>query len=74
VVQNGKSAKMLPRREIRSGKGKTRRWQPLHICERIQVTTITIAILMVTLKKSVGNYIQRLTLRIVRSMPRRRSF
>jgi len=46
---------MLPRRIRRSGKGKTIIRKPLHISARIQVT---IAILMVTLTKSVGNYIQ----------------
>jgi hypothetical protein len=57
VVPNRKSTKTLPMRERRSGKGKIRRRQPLHISLRIQVTTVTIAISMVTLKKNVGNYI-----------------
>jgi hypothetical protein len=48
---------MLPSMGIRSGKEKTRRWQPLHIKERIQTTTTTITILMVKLKISVGSYI-----------------
>jgi hypothetical protein len=50
VVLNRKTTKMLPRRGRRSGKEKTRRQQPLHINARIQTTTATIAILMVTLK------------------------
>jgi hypothetical protein len=57
VVPNRKSTKTLPRRGRRSGKGKTRRQQPPHINERIQVTIVIIGISMVTVKKSVGNYI-----------------
>jgi hypothetical protein len=38
-------------------KGTTRRLNPLHISEMIHVTIVIIAISMVTLKKSVGNYI-----------------
>jgi hypothetical protein len=74
VVPNRKRTKTLPRRGRRSVKGKKKRIQPLHISARIQVTTITISISMVTLDKSVGNYIQSLTLRTVRRMPRRRIF
>jgi hypothetical protein len=58
VVANRKIIKTLPMRVRRSGKRKTRRLQPLHIDASIQVTILTIAILMVTQKKSVGNYIQ----------------
>jgi hypothetical protein len=48
---------MLQSRERRSGKENIIRRQPLHISERIQVTSVTIAISMVALKKSVENYI-----------------
>jgi hypothetical protein len=48
VVPSRKTTKMLPRRERRSGKERTRRQQPLHINARIQTTTVTIVILMVT--------------------------
>jgi hypothetical protein len=58
VVPNKKSTRTLLRKERRSGKGETRRRQPLHINARMQVTNITIVISMVTLKKSVGNYIE----------------
>jgi hypothetical protein len=58
VVPNRKTTKMLPRRGRRSGKERTRRQQPLHISARIQTTTATIVISMVTLKISVGSYIQ----------------
>jgi hypothetical protein len=57
VVPNRKTTKMLPRRGRRSGKERTRRQQPLHISARIQTTTTTIVILMVTPKISVGSYI-----------------
>jgi hypothetical protein len=54
VVPSRKSTGKLPRRG-RSGKGKwIRRQQPLHISARIPAT---IAILMASLRKSVGNYI-----------------
>jgi hypothetical protein len=53
-----KDTKMFPSRGRRSRKEKTRRWQLLHISERIQTTTITIKILMVKPKISVGIYIQ----------------
>jgi hypothetical protein len=57
VVPNRRSTKTVLRRGKRSEKAKTRRQKLLHITTRIHVTTITIAISMVTLKKSVGNYI-----------------
>jgi hypothetical protein len=59
VVPSIKSTNMLPRRGIRSGKIKKRRQYPIHMVERIYVTIIAIAISMVTLRKSFGNYIQR---------------
>jgi hypothetical protein len=58
VVLNIKITKKLPRRGKRSGNGKPRRLQPMPISSRIQATTATIVILMVTPKKNVGNYIQ----------------
>jgi hypothetical protein len=57
VVPNKKSTKMLPKRERRSGKGKTGKQYLVHISARIQVTTIIIEILLVTLKKGVGKFI-----------------
>jgi hypothetical protein len=74
VVPRRKNTKMLPSMGTRSGKENTKRSQPLHIIERIQVTTITIGILMVTLKKSFVNYIKRRTLGTTRRMPRRSTF
>jgi predicted sulfurtransferase len=50
VVPRRKTTKMLPRRERRSGKERTRRQQPLHISARIQTTIVTIVISMVTSK------------------------
>jgi hypothetical protein len=38
--------------------GEDKKMKPLHISARIPTTIVTIAILMVTLRKSVGNYIQ----------------
>jgi hypothetical protein len=57
---------MLPRRERRSGKENIRRQHPMHINARIQATTTTIAISMVTPNISVGRYIQRTIKRIPR--------
>jgi hypothetical protein len=58
-IPSRKSTRKLPRRGRRSGKGeRIRRRQPLHISARIPTTIVTIEILMVTLRKSVGNYIQ----------------
>jgi hypothetical protein len=37
--------------------GEDKKREPLHISERIPTTIVTIAILMVTLRKSVRNYI-----------------
>jgi hypothetical protein len=60
VVPSRKCTKNIPRRGRRSGRrGRIRRWKPLHISARIPTTIVTIAILMVTLRKSVRNYIQR---------------
>jgi hypothetical protein len=50
VVPSRKITKMLPRRGRISGKGKTIIWKTLHINAKIQVTSVTIAILMVTLR------------------------
>jgi hypothetical protein len=47
---------MLPRKG-RSGNERTRRQQQLHINARIETTTATIVISMVTPKISVGSYI-----------------
>jgi hypothetical protein len=59
VVPSKKSTRELPRWGRRSGRReRIRRQQPMHINERIPTTIATIAILMVTLRKSVGNYIQ----------------
>jgi len=58
VVPSKKSTRKLPRRGRRSGRGRRiRRQQPLHISARIPTTILTIAILMVTLRKSAGKYI-----------------
>jgi hypothetical protein len=57
VAPNRNNTKMLLRKERISGKGNTRRQQPLHISARIQVTNVTIAISILTLKKHFGNYI-----------------
>jgi len=60
VVPRRKSTRKLPRRGRRSVNGEMlRRWKPLHISARILENIVTIVILMGTLRKSVGNYIQR---------------
>jgi hypothetical protein len=60
VVQIRKSTRNLPRRGRRSGKGeKIRIQQTLHISAKILKTIAIIATLMATLRKNVGNYIQR---------------
>jgi hypothetical protein len=72
VVPRKKSTKKLPRRGRKSGKGeRIRRQNPLHISARILETIVTIAILMITLRKSVGNYIQSQILRTTRRMERK---
>jgi hypothetical protein len=58
VVPRRKSSRNLLRGR-RNGKGeRIIQWNPMHINASILSTIITIAILMGTLRKSVGNYIQ----------------
>jgi hypothetical protein len=60
VIPSRKSIGKLPRRGRRSGRGgRIRRGNSLQISERIPTTILTIAILMVTLRKSDRNYIKR---------------
>jgi hypothetical protein len=59
VVLSRKSTKELPRKGGRSGKWENiRRQHPLSISENIPKTIAILATLMVTLRKSVGNYIK----------------
>jgi len=57
MVPNRKTTNMLPRRRRRSGKERRSKKQTLHIGARIQTTTATSVISMVTLEIRVGSYI-----------------
>jgi hypothetical protein len=56
------NSKKIPKRGRRIGKGEMIIiWNPFHIGARILETILTIAILMGTLRKCFGNYIQSST-------------